>query len=139
MRGAMQEPIRGQGESDSPEATMAPAPSVLSDPREQLTPSTSEKPTIALMGMAREALHDLNLLVQALMKGEPEGAGAGEQPQKSSEQILSAAAQCEVGGDAVNGFVLGRLVFDLKRVTNQSEKIHESVCLSLYGWRSSVS
>ena len=125
MSGAMQETIRGQGDSEPQSAAMAPAPPVISDSMGQLTTPPPEKAEVVLMDMAREALQDLNEFVLELIKGEPEAVGAGGQLHQFSAQTLFAAAQCKVGSDGVDGAVLGGALIELKRVINQSGKMYE--------------
>jgi hypothetical protein len=78
------------------------------------------------MGMAREGLQVLNQLVQALIKGDPEGAGADEQLQTFSALIDRARTEFRLCGDAVDPELLAGALLELHRVLNQFEVIDES-------------
>lgn len=126
MSGGMQVVSRQQIDGGNQGSTMAPESPLVADSTPQLTPPARVSPEVALMGMAREALQDLNEVVKALAHNGLQAIGNDRPLENLSSEIINAAAQCKVGTDGIDGLVLAGALFEIERVVRKSERIDEA-------------
>jgi hypothetical protein len=122
----MREVFPQQSNGGNQEAVMAAQSSIVAEPNQELIPPARVGPEVALMGMAREGLQDLNEVVKALAQGELQATGTDTHLHNLSGQIINAAAHCKVGADGVDGLVLAGALFELERVIRKSGRIDET-------------